>query len=184
VNPAASYFNIDILKYQITPDSGAKSCPIQMVSYWKCEDDHTDLRLDYKYNQYAMARLTPLSNLTLAVPVDGGVVNMTSQPKGSWHSESQRAMWKLPELNATQNNGVGSIRARFQVSRGPGAQGTVAAQFNCEGTTLSGVEFELAGSGYRVSLVKRRFVSGKYICEGDPAEDNNRYAAPPSNVDY
>ena len=56
----------------------------QMVSYWKCEDDHTDLRLDYKYNQYAMASVTPLSNLTLAVPVDGGVVNMTSQPKGSW----------------------------------------------------------------------------------------------------
>ncbi len=55
-----------------------------MVSYWKCEDDHTDLRLDYKYNGAAMARTTPLSNLTLAVPVDGGVVNMTSQPKGSW----------------------------------------------------------------------------------------------------
>ena len=33
-------------------------------------------------------------------------------------------------------------------------------QFNCEGTTLSGVEFELVGIGYRVSLVKRRFVSG------------------------
>ena len=40
-------------------------------------------------------------------------------------------------------------------------QGTIAAQFNCEGTTLSGVEFELSGSGYRVSLVKRRFVSGE-----------------------
>ena len=34
-------------------------------------------------------------------------------------------------------------------------------QFNCEGTTMSGVEFELVGVGYRVSLVKRRFVSGK-----------------------
>ena len=33
-------------------------------------------------------------------------------------------------------------------------------QFNCEGTTMSGVEFELVGLGYRVSLVKRRFVSG------------------------
>ena len=51
-------------------------------------------------------------------------------------------------------------RARFQLSEGPGSQGTIAAQFNCEGTTLSGVEFELVGAGYRVSLVKRRFVSG------------------------
>ena len=53
-----------------------------------------------------------------------------------------------------------SPRARFQLSEGPGSQGTIAAQFNCEGTTLSGVEFELVGIGYRVSLVKRRFVSG------------------------
>ena len=52
------------------------------------------------------------------------------------------------------------LRARFQLSDGPGSQGTIAAQFNCEGTTLSGVEFELLGIGYRVSLVKRRFVSG------------------------
>ena len=48
------------------------------------------------------------------------------------------------------------------MSDGPGSQGTIAAQFNCEGTTLSGVEFELVGIGYRVSLVKRRFVSGNY----------------------
>ena len=27
-----------------------------MVSYWKCEREHTDLRLDFKYNQHAMAR--------------------------------------------------------------------------------------------------------------------------------
>ena len=53
-------------------------------------------------------------------------------------------------------------RARFQLTDGPGSQGTIAAQFNCEGTTLSGVEFELCGAGYRVSLVKRRFVSGDY----------------------
>ena len=55
-----------------------------------------------------------------------------------------------------------SVRARFQLSDGPGSQGTIAAQFNCEGTTLSGVEFELVGIGYRVSLVKRRFVSGNF----------------------
>ena len=57
---------------------------------------------------------------------------------------------------------VYSPRARFQLSEGPGSQGTIAAQFNCEGTTLSGVEFELVGAGYRVSLVKRRFVSGRF----------------------
>jgi len=180
INPHASYFNIDILKYQITPFSGAASCPFQMVSYWKCEDDHTDLRLDFKYNQHAMNRAAPLLNLTMAVPVDGGVLNMTSQPKGSWNGDSQRALWKFSDLSQNQNNGVGAIRARFQLSAGPGSQGTIAAQFNCEGTTLSGVEFELLGAGYRVSLVKRRFVSGKYVSEPDYSTDNNRYAAPPA----
>lgn len=178
-NPHASYFNIDILKYQITPHQGAASCPFQMVSYWKCEDNHTDLRLDFKYNQHAMAQPTPLLNLTLAVPVDGGVQNMTSQPKGAWNQESRRALWKFPDLSLNKNGGIGAIRARFQLGSGPGSQGTIAAQFNCEGTTLSGIEFELTGPAYRVSLVKRRFVSGKYVSEPDYATDTHRYAAPP-----
>ena len=99
--------------------------------------------------------------------------------QGTWVQESSRAMWKFPELGlSSPGSGVGSIRARFQLKDGPGyqveilstryvlkntsCQGTIAAQFNCEGTTLSGVEFELSGSGYRVSLVKRRFVSGDH----------------------
>lgn len=36
----------------------------------------------------------------------------------------------------------------------------MAAQFTSEGTTLSGVDLELVGSGYRMSLVKRRFATG------------------------
>jgi hypothetical protein len=56
---------------------------------------------------------------------------------------------------------VGSLCARLEVNSGPSSQGTIDTQFNCEGTTLSGVEFDLVGSGYRLSLVKRRFVSGE-----------------------
>lgn len=56
-----------------------------MVAYWKCEDAHTDLRLDYKYNGHSMAAPCPLLNLSIAVPVDGGVVSMQSQPSGTWY---------------------------------------------------------------------------------------------------
>ncbi|XP_066997350.1 F-BAR domain only protein 2 isoform X9 [Anabrus simplex] len=179
-NPSASYFNVDILKYQIKPRSGAGSCPFQLVAYWKCETNHTDLRVDYKYNSHAMASPSPLLNLTVAVPVDGGVKNMQSKPNAQWLAESNRAIWKFTELSQhSENHGVGSLRARLEVSSGPSSQGTIATQFNCEGTTLSGLEFELVGPGYRVSLVKRRFVSGKYICDGDP-DPKFRYAAPPS----
>lgn len=38
----------------------------------------------------------------------------------------------------------------------------MAAQFTSEGATLSGVDLELVGSGYRMSLVKRRFATGTY----------------------
>ena len=82
--------------------------------------------------------------------------------------ETSRALWKFPELSQSpeHDGGVGSLRGRFELSHGPGSQGTIAAQFNCEGTTLSGVEFELVGPGYRLSLVKKRFVSGDYVSSG------------------
>lgn len=96
-------------------------------------------------------------------------------------AETNRAVWKFTELSQhSENHGVGSLRARLEVTNGPGSQGTIATQFNCEGTTLSGVEFDLVGAGYRLSLVKRRFVSGKYICDGDP-DPKYRYAAPPGS---
>ena len=47
------------------------------------------------------------------------------------------------------------------MSQGPSTPQPTAVQFICEGSTLSGVDFELHGLGYRVSLVKKRFVTGK-----------------------
>ncbi|XP_029677968.1 F-BAR domain only protein 2 isoform X1 [Formica exsecta] len=182
-NPSASYFNVDILKYQIKCKDGAGSCPFQLVAYWKCEANHTDLKIDYKYNSRAMASPSPLLNLHVAAPIDGGFKSLNSKPPAQWLSDTNRVLWKFTELSQhSEGNGVGSLKARVELERGPGSQGTIFTQFNCEGTTLSGVEFELIGSGYRLSLVKRKFVSGKYICDGD-SDSRTRYAAPPSNVD-
>ncbi|XP_073994270.1 F-BAR domain only protein 2 isoform X10 [Rhodnius prolixus] len=180
-NPSASYFNVDILKYQIKSKPGAESCPLQLVAYWKCDATHTDLKVDYKYNSHAMASPSPLLNLTVAVPVDGRVKNMQSKPSAVWMSEANRAVWKFTELSQhCESSGVGSLRARFEVSDGPSNPATLAAQFNCEGTTLSGIDFSLHGHGYRISLVKRRFVSGKYICDGGDSDVKFRYATPPT----
>ncbi|XP_053984764.1 F-BAR domain only protein 2 isoform X5 [Hylaeus anthracinus] len=182
-NPTASYFNVDILKYQIKCKEGAGSCPFQLVAYWKCETTHTDLRIDYKYNSRAMASPSPLLNLHVAAPIDGGFKSLNSKPQAQWLADTNRVLWKFTELSQhSEGNGVGSLKARVELAHGPGNQGTIFTQFNCEGTTLSGVEFELLGPGYRLSLVKRRFVSGKYICDGD-SDSRSRYAAPPSNVD-
>ena len=72
------------LFFQVKSKPGAGSCPLQMVAYWKCSDSYTDLRLDYKYNAHAMSTASALLNLSIAVPVDGGVMNMQSQPTGTW----------------------------------------------------------------------------------------------------
>lgn len=72
-------------------------------------------------------------------------------------------------LNALDNNlcvsvlGSGSLRAKFELSDGPSIPATLAVQFFNESSTLSGVEMELVGSGYRLSLSKKRLVSGKAI---------------------
>lgn len=49
----------------------------------------------------------------------------------------------------------------MEIASGPSTPSMLTTQFNCEGTTLSGIDFELVGTGYRISLVKRRFVAGK-----------------------
>lgn len=167
-NPSASYFNVDILKYQIKPKSGAHSCPLQLVAYWKCTNAHTDLKIDYKYNLHAMSSPTPLLNVSVAVPLEGSARNVQTKPQAQWPTENNRIIWKYTELSQhSENHGIGSMLARYDIENGPGSPSTISAQFNCEGTTLSGIDFQLVGPGYRLSLVKRRFVSGKYICDGD-----------------
>ncbi|CAL4166414.1 unnamed protein product, partial [Meganyctiphanes norvegica] len=152
----------------VSNTSGAVSTPLQLVSYWKCDENHTDLRVDYKYNPNAMATPSALLNVNVSVPVDGVVKNMQSKPQGQWLRDQQRAVWKITELSQhSPNAGVGSLRAKFEVAAGPSTPATIQGQFNCEGTTMSGLEFNLASTGYRVSLIKRRFVSGKYICDAD-----------------
>lgn len=162
-NPTASYFNVDILKYQVRAKQGAASCPFQLVSYWKCESSNTDLKIDYKYNSHAMATASPLLNVAISVPVDGNVKNVQSKPHSAWLGESNRLVWNFTDISQhSDNHGVGTLRARLEVANGPSTPSILTAQFNCEGTTVSGIEFELVGAGYRLSLVKRRFVSGKF----------------------
>ncbi|XP_076308979.1 F-BAR domain only protein 2 isoform X2 [Tachypleus tridentatus] len=162
--PNASYFNIDILKYHIKSLPGAKSTPLHLVAYWKCEPRTTNLRIDYKYNPSALANMTPVSNITVIVPVDGGINDMQSKPSGSWNAENQRVIWQIPELShRCEGAGIGSLRARFDLSTGPSTPSTLIAKFSCQGTSLSGADFELACTGYRLSLVKKQVMAGDML---------------------
>lgn len=54
------------------------------MAYWKCDTAHTDLKIDYKYNSHAMISPSPLLNVMVTVPVDGGVKSMQSKPTSQW----------------------------------------------------------------------------------------------------
>uniref|UniRef100_A0A8B9RGK0 FCH and mu domain containing endocytic adaptor 2 n=1 Tax=Astyanax mexicanus TaxID=7994 RepID=A0A8B9RGK0_ASTMX len=153
-NPTSSYYNVDVLKYQVC-SNGIQSTPLNLAVYWKCGPTTTDLRVDYRYNPEAMQPHGPLSSVQVLVPVNGGVTNMQSIP-------NNKSLWKLNDISEkSENEGSGSLRAKFELSDGPSIPATLAVQFFNEGSTLSGVDMELVGSGYRLSLNKKRFASGK-----------------------
>ncbi|XP_019373214.1 PREDICTED: F-BAR domain only protein 2 isoform X1 [Gavialis gangeticus] len=164
-NPSASYYNVDVLKYQVS-SNGIQSTPLNLATYWKCNVNTTDVRVDYKYNPESMTVPSTLSNVQVVVPVDGGVTNMQSLPYAKWNAEQMKAYWKISSISEkSENGGSGSLRAKFDLSEGPSKPATLAVQFISEGNTLSGVDVELAGTGYRLSLLKKRFATGRYMAD-------------------
>ncbi|KAJ4926377.1 hypothetical protein JOQ06_008552 [Pogonophryne albipinna] len=164
-NPTASYYNVDILKYQVQSD-GIHSTPLNLAVYWKCTLSTSDLRVDYRYNPESMAHPGPLSNVQILVPVDGGVTTMHSRPNSIWNAEQNKCLWKLNDISEkSENEGAGSLRAKFELSDGPSSFSTLAVQFMSEGSTLSGADMELVGAGYRLSLNKKRFATGRYMAD-------------------
>ncbi|KAK2835258.1 hypothetical protein Q5P01_015742 [Channa striata] len=164
--PQATYYNVDMLKYQVSTQ-GLQSTPLNLAVSWRCEPTSTDLRIDYKYNGEAMSTPMALNNVQFLVPVDGGVSKLQAVlPPAAWNAEQQRILWKIPDISQkSENGGVGSLLARFQLTEGPSKPAPLAVQFTSEGTTLSGCDIELAGPGYRFSLVKKRFAAGKYLAD-------------------
>uniref|UniRef100_A0A8C2LKL1 SH3-containing GRB2-like protein 3-interacting protein 1 n=1 Tax=Cricetulus griseus TaxID=10029 RepID=A0A8C2LKL1_CRIGR len=164
--PQATYYNVDMLKYQVSAQ-GIQSTPLNLAVNWRCEPASTDLRIDYKYNTDAMTTAVALNNVQFLVPIDGGVTKLQAVlPPAVWNAEQQRILWKIPDISQkSENGGVGSLLARFQLSDGPSKPSPLVVQFTSEGSTLSGCDIELVGAGYRFSLIKKRFAAGKYLAD-------------------
>ncbi|XP_032152595.1 SH3-containing GRB2-like protein 3-interacting protein 1 isoform X24 [Sapajus apella] len=164
--PQATYYNVDMLKYQVSAQ-GIQSTPLNLAVNWRCEPASTDLRIDYKYNTDAMTTAVALNNVQFLVPIDGGVTKLQAVlPPAVWNAEQQRILWKIPDISQkSENGGVGSLLARFQLAEGPSKPSPLVVQFTSEGSTLSGCDIELVGAGYRFSLIKKRFAAGKYLAD-------------------
>ncbi|XP_061044635.1 F-BAR domain only protein 1 isoform X7 [Eubalaena glacialis] len=159
-NPAASYYNVVLLRYQFSRP-GAQSVPLQLSTHWQCGATLTQVSVEYSYRPGATAVPTPLTNVQILLPVGEPVTNVRLQPAATWNLEEKRLLWKLPDVSET--GGSGRLSASWEPCSGPSTPSPVAAQFTSEGATLSGVDLELVGSGYRMSLVKRRFATGMYL---------------------
>uniref|UniRef100_A0A8C3XLL7 FCH and mu domain containing endocytic adaptor 1 n=1 Tax=Chelydra serpentina TaxID=8475 RepID=A0A8C3XLL7_CHESE len=147
--PAASYYNVALLKYQFSK-LGPSATPLQLAVRWDCTAATTQVSVEYGYNAGAMAVPRPLTNVQVLLPVEEPVANVRLQPAAN----------PEPRLSLRRSPGCGHLSASWEPLYGPSKPSPVAAQFTSEGSTLSGVEVELAGSGYRMSLVKKRFATG------------------------
>uniref|UniRef100_A0A2K6G8J0 FCH and mu domain containing endocytic adaptor 1 n=1 Tax=Propithecus coquereli TaxID=379532 RepID=A0A2K6G8J0_PROCO len=156
-NPTASYYNVVLLRYQFSRP-GPQAVPLQLSAHWQCGATLTRVSVEYRYRPGATAVPTPLTNVQVLLSVAEPVTNVRLQPAATWNLEEKRLMWKLPDVS--EAGGSGRLSASWEPLSGPSTPSPVAAQFTSEGATLSGVDLELVGSGYRMSLVKRRFATG------------------------
>uniref|UniRef100_A0A3Q3VZF3 F-BAR domain only protein 1 n=1 Tax=Mola mola TaxID=94237 RepID=A0A3Q3VZF3_MOLML len=150
VNPQASYYNVSLLKYQ---DPGR--APLLLSA--ECQRSGTVTRVSLDYHCCpATAPSTQLTAVQVLLPLDHTATDLQCQPPASRNAEERRLLWKLVP-------GSGTLCASWQcleVPRGPPP--SLAVQFVGSGTSLSGMDVELVGSCYRMSLVKKRFAT-KYM---------------------
>ncbi|KAG8454668.1 hypothetical protein GDO86_001041 [Hymenochirus boettgeri] len=150
----APYYNVTLLKYQVLKPN--LSAPLYLSSSWKCEPSSTLLCLEYKQN------VASLSDVQILLTLDEPVSNLKLDPPAQ--CAQQRIQWKIPyKPTRDQQEGWGRLSAQWQPLHAPSRPCPAVAQFTSEGSTLSGVDIELVGSGYRMSLVKKRFAAGKYL---------------------
>uniref|UniRef100_A0A672LIP7 FCH and mu domain containing endocytic adaptor 1 n=1 Tax=Sinocyclocheilus grahami TaxID=75366 RepID=A0A672LIP7_SINGR len=163
LNPQASYYNVALLKYQASSQDPGRA-PLLLSA--ECQRSGTVTRVSLDYHCCpATAPATQLTSVQALLPLDHTATDLQCQPPASWNTEERRLLWKLSNLSPTNHSkGSGTLCASWQcleVPRGPPP--SLAVQFVGSGASLSGLDVELVGSRYRMSLVKKRFATGKYM---------------------
>ncbi|KAM4574045.1 f-BAR domain only protein 1 isoform 2-T2 [Fundulus diaphanus] len=163
LNPQASYYNVAVLKYQVSSQDPGRA-PLLLSA--ECQRSGTVTRVSLDYHCCpATAPSTQLTAVQVLLPLDHTASDVQCQPPASWNAEEHRLLWKLPNLSPTNHSkGSGTLCASWQCLEAPrGPPPSLAVQFVGSGTSLSGTDVELVGSRYRMSLVKKRFATGKYM---------------------
>lgn len=112
-SPASSYYNVALLKYQVSPRRGQSrvpcswgqegladpldppcspqfsrlgpgSAPLRLCVHWDCAPGTTRVSIEYGYNGAALALPVPLGSVHVLLPVDEPIANLRLQPGASW----------------------------------------------------------------------------------------------------
>uniref|UniRef100_A0AAZ3RR53 F-BAR domain only protein 1 n=1 Tax=Oncorhynchus tshawytscha TaxID=74940 RepID=A0AAZ3RR53_ONCTS len=164
LNPLASYYNVALLKYQVSSQDPGRA-PLLLSA--ECQRSGTVTRVSLDYHCCpATAPSTQLTAVQVLLPLDHTATDLQCHPPACWNTKERRLLWKLPNLSPTnQSKGSGTLCASWQcleVPRGPPP--SLAVQFVGSGASLSGMDVELVGNRYRMSLVKKRFATGRVTC--------------------
>jgi len=163
-NSGANYYNLPIMNYQIGPMQNPDLLPLHFALHSK--NDSTTASFDVRYSYNPKACTSPIRELKFILPVNLNVTNVQSTPSANW--KEQRLSWNLPSP-LTQASGESTLKAQLaldepSLSSPQHSPMKIAAVFVVEGSIVSGADFELlSGSGYRISLIKRRLRAGKYF---------------------
>ncbi|XP_046726438.1 F-BAR domain only protein 1 isoform X2 [Silurus meridionalis] len=163
LNPHASYYNVGVLKYQVSSQDPARA-PLLLSAECQRSGTVTRVALDYHCCP-ATAPATQLTAVQVLLPLEPTATDLQCQPPATWNTEEKRLLWKLPNLSPTNHSkGSGTLCASWQCLKEPrGPAPSLAVQFVGTGASLSGLDMELVGGRYRMSLLKKRFATGKYI---------------------
>ncbi|KAK3566258.1 hypothetical protein QTP86_030526 [Hemibagrus guttatus] len=163
LNPQASYYNVGVLKYQVSSQDPARA-PLLLSAECQRSGTVTRVALDYHCCP-ATAPATQLTTVQVLLPLDPTATDLQCQPPATWNTEEKRLLWKLPNLSPTNHSkGSGTLCASWQCLEEPrGPAPSLAVQFVGTGASLSGLDMELVGGRYRMSLLKKRFATGKYM---------------------
>ncbi|CAI4223166.1 unnamed protein product [Auanema sp. JU1783] len=160
--PKSPFFNAEVLRYELHEKPEGNDPPLFLTAYWKCEDKHTDLRIDYRLNEDS---INTLLNVSFKTKINAKVSNLNSDPTASWNSDTSELVWSITELSK-HGECSGSLKARIHLHDGEKTTpGQTHAQFN-GAEIISGVNVALESSDtYHLSMIRKKLLAGKYFCE-------------------
>ncbi|KAJ8664461.1 hypothetical protein QAD02_006123, partial [Eretmocerus hayati] len=176
-NQRAPYHRVTIFSYEIkdsqTGEVSLDFCPLTLYTEWvQGVFGTTKLSVKYKCNPSILKldSIIYLRDVQITVEIDGHYTMLRSEPQARKSIDSNGICWTFPTL---LGNSFGELTASFH-TLSASQYGKVKATFNCEGSTLSGIEFELHDKNIcPIRTTKRRFKSGIFIYQASAEVDTS-----------